>query len=703
MKKIYKAFIILGLSASFSLCSCSFLSGFSFPDNSSMEGEETGETYEDHFTDTNGKVHYVALDKKDVYLLPGMSAQIIFDMYLEGESPSFDINQTGSTLKWRIDDSNIASIKYSSREYGNIITAKNVGETKLHATLFASENVGTNAKIHVVDKELTSISIKSPKTTYALHSTFKPAFKLMATYSGVVEEEVPLADAAIDSSAVNMEVEGTYTVNVSYTLDGVTKHASYNVKVVDNPTYDPESLNYTYNDVKDYAVTGRFCPRQGDVKTLVLPVWFTDSSNYIDSASKTAIRSGLETAFYGEGNPSTGWNSVASYYYQTSGGKLRLAGNVADWYNSTYAITDFNTDADSKIRQVVIAATDDYFASHIGEDPHDYDYDNNGVFDGIYVIYGCPDSDESHPSIPKTFWGKISFTQVREATVDMPAIRFYMWASAFSLYESPAQEGHDPHVFTHEFGHTLGLSDYYDYGENKYYAIGGGIMMFHNTHEQDPFSTLSLGYSKVIVPETSCTIDLADYQSSGTTILLSNHPESVNSPFDEYILIELYSNNGTNKYDHDNQWKGGYIQGPNEPGIRIWHVDARLAYENSSSYSYTTDPTTPGSFVAFTNTWGENHGTKLGREYDDYCLLFDVRNSKTLSYTPKNTDPDCMFKDAMLFHAGDTFSISDYSNQFVRGNKLNSGEDLGWTINIESIVDNGEGGYTASINLEYDF
>ena len=60
-----------------------------------------------------------------------------------------------------------------------------------------------------------------------------------------------------------------------------------------------------------------------------------------------------------------------------------------------------------------------------------------------------------------------------------------------------------------------------------------------------------------------------------------------------------------------------------------------------------------------------------------------------------------MMKDATLFHDGDTFTMEDYASQFAKGDKLNSGEALGWEFSIEAIEEAG-GGYTATLNFVYE-
>ena len=67
------------------------------------------------------------------------------------------------------------------------------------------------------------------------------------------------------------------------------------------------------NYVKKNIYTTSNTPSKGAVKLLVIPIWFTDSDNFISTAKKDNVRSDLTTAFFGT-SEQTGWHSVSSYY-----------------------------------------------------------------------------------------------------------------------------------------------------------------------------------------------------------------------------------------------------------------------------------------------------------------------------------------------------------------------------------------------------
>ena len=167
-------------------------------------------------------------------------------------------------------------------------------------------------------------------------------------------------------------------------------------------------------------------------------------------------------------------------------------------------------------------------------------------------------------------------------------------------------------------------------------------------------------------------------------------------PFDEYLLIELFSPTGLNKFDCDYQYSSNSPQGPNTLGIRLWHVDSRLTYEVSAggrwgttSYSttLTSNVQTSNCTLAFSNTYNKSgYGTVLGSSYDNYNLLQLIRNNTSESHKTRSS-----LSSASLFKQGDSFDMTTYKSQFVKKPYLNSGIDLGWSFSVDSITnENGE-------------
>lgn len=524
--------------------------------------------------------------------------------------------------------------------------------------------------------------------------------------------------ASIDQNGLVTALSlGTTKATVTTEDGGLSK--SITVGVVEEKTVSKTELTYTYEDYTThniYALDN--CPNVGNPKLLVIPVWFNDSSQFIDFSKKESVRSDIEKVYFGS-NEDTGWRSVKTYYEELSGGKVSLTGTVTSWYsvNESYEVygsdettTDEEGNIDSKTTTLVTDATNWYFNNNPTEKRTDYDTNADGYLDGVMLIYAAPDYSTLKDKSLSNLWAYCFWLQRDDADVTSPNPDVFFWASYDFMYSDSLAEtktgkkygagdtSHcnlDTHTYIHEMGHVFGLSDYYDYS-GQYNPAGGFSMQDYNVGSHDPYSAMALGWADPYIPTESCEITLNTFQESKELILLTPSWNSDDSPFDEYFLLELYSGTGLNKFDTDYKYNSLYPRGSNTVGIRLWHVDARLLYINDfddeteefSESKMTTNPTTgAGVYHAMSNTYYaeglEGYYSYLGEEYCDYNLLQLIRNSTAASYT--STD---YFSGSILFKQGESFSMETFSNQFVNGTKLNSNKDFGWSFTVKSIENN---------------
>ncbi len=471
-------------------------------------------------------------------------------------------------------------------------------------------------------------------------------------------------------------------------------------------THEKVELDYDYSD---YIANNTYdidaAPNKGEAKLLVIPVWFKDSSTYITSTAKKAqLKSDIEKAYFGT-NEETGWRSVKTFYEEESKGKLTITGVVTDWYECGY----YSSSCSSDRTENIVSAAVKWYSNTSGDTTlSSFDCDNNGHLDGVMLIYAAPDYATSG-NTNDNLWAYCFWLQKNDANVLKPTPNVFFWASYDFMYGrknaiSSFAGGDttncklDAHTYIHEMGHVFGLEDYYDYS-GQYNPAGGYSMQDYNVGGHDPYSVMSLGWANPYIPTSSTTYNLRPFTSSGDVILLANH--TVNSPFDEYLLLELYTNDGLNAFDSKYQYCGNYPQGPSTPGIRIWHVDARLLYSKTSSYSFTkvtTNPLTSEGYVyhMMSNTYwskdAEANCSPLGKDYADYDILHLIRNNKSVSNKITSN-----LTSYVLFKAGSSFSMDTHGKQFAKEGKLDSGKELGWTVNIKTV--NSEGAEVEVIKL----
>ena len=658
------------------------------------DGDSASDTSVDKSKNGNDR-----LSDKELTLVVGQTHTItLFSMKKDGTEVEFDnVNRWYEGSQLVVEDASIASVTQSG-----LVTALKIGTTKF---LYYIGGVTTplECPINVVEKEVQEVSLKRYKRKSLINTDYDTSnIVLSAKYqTGFVE---PVTPTLIDDSQIDTSKAGEYNLLVYYTYNGVSSQATGKVKIVETESELIEYTELQHNIYElNYNSNLSTLPLSGNVKTLVVPVMFKDSGNYITNFAN--VKEDINTAFNGT-SEETGFESVKTYYEKESFGKITFNATVSDWYEEIADI-DYSYDYYDPDNQYDLAQkikTWYFTVAHPEEDIKDYDANGDGFFDGLYLIYGSPDYETGGlGKAAEEMWMAMKGSNSGTPNVDDPLPNFFMWASFDTLYPSkaiarertgndfgysePEASGHHidyerihTHTLIHEVGHSFGIDDYYTYGDSTLYATEGnmqsGTILGH-----DPMSLLLYNWAKPIIPNETMTIDINDFQSSHDLILLTPEWNDIDSPFDEYILLELYTPTGLNQYDGLDHPKsfGDNTNVYNKVGFRIWHVDERLATrigkDKTTHSDIVYDPTLPNVFEISDNTPSHNID-----EFKNNFKLYLVRNDKTYDYTKasymRNTD---------FFFEGDTFSLSDYASQFPYDGKLNSGKDLGWEVSIDAI------------------
>ena len=477
--------------------------------------------------------------------------------------------------------------------------------------------------------------------------------------------------------------------------------------IPEEPKLEKTKLNYTYSDVcENYYRTSSAIPNQGEPNLLIIPIYFTDSNEYISNEKKSVVKEDIEKAFFGT-KEDLGCDSVGSYYTTLSSGKCKLKGTVSDWIDVTYSSIEFSI-SESATATFCNEVVNKYFET-TNDSRSKYDLDGNGYLDGVVMVYGVPDYDNYRDGKSySNFWAYTNWLD-NKANKEAPVACNFMWASYDFMYSKAtarqklgnmygsgdnAHSKLDTHIYIHEMGHMFGLVDYYDYSY-QFSPAGGFSMQDHNVGSHDPYSVMALGWCDPYIPTESCSITINPFQSSRDVIILSNKWNEIDSPFDEYLLIEYYTPDGLNEFDHTYPYMS-HPSGPSESGIRLWHVDGRLLYNPhlKDPNKTTIDPkTTNGKVIhMMSNTYngvnGKGYMSVLGNGFSNFNVLQLIRNEEVETYQPHNH-----FDKYSLFKNGSKFSMNTFAKQFVNNGKLNQGKVLGWTFTVS--IENNQ----ATINL----
>ena len=139
--------------------------------------------------------------------------------------------------------------------------------------------------------------------------------------------------------------------------------------------------------------------------------------------------------------------------------------------------------------------------------------------------------------------------------------------------------------------------------------------------------------------------------------------------YDEFIVIELFTPEGLNKYDSNS--------GLNNVGFRIWHVNAVLNDEKNA-YKYSND--TIGSVI---------------QDNTDIDLLHYIRNDVSSAY---GKDAKAI-NNTNLFYANDEFTLEKYKSQFINKTKLDNGSELGFKVVFDTINVNSDGSANSTLHI----
>lgn len=601
---------------------------------------------------------------------------------------------TGCSL-FPSDDSSSSSGSSSSTSSSTSTSSGDSSDTSSSTTVIPVYPTGISLPAAV---EVPEGSYKTLNITYTPTNTNKKVLTWSSSNTSAVSVD--------NNGKIKGLVEGgssTITVTAK-DKDGNDLTASCIVSVTEKAPLEKTKLAYTYDDYTAYnAYRIDNCPLTGNPKLLIIPIWFTDSDNYI--TNKDNVRSDIQKAYLGT-TSETGWHSVKTYYQAESMGNMNLTGVVTDWVDvgqsSTYYGASGST-GQSRTKDLVSTVVDSYFGS---SSRSSFDTNNDGYLDGVMFIYGAPDY-RAESSSKGNLWAYCYWVQ-GSSSISNPQPNVYFWASYDFMYGSNAYSrtgrssynggntSHcsiDAHTFIHEMGHVLGLEDYYDYGSEGWKPAGGFSMQDYNVGGHDSYSVMAYGWADPYIPTGSMTITIEPFQTSHDLILLANH--SVNSPFDEYMLLELWTPTGLNKFDCDYEYASGYDKGPNVPGIRLWHVDGRLVKSNGYSWGTTfyTNPKTGNVYHAFNNNSDTDPYSGRGCAYIEatgdtnyvyYNLLQLIRNKTSESYTSTS-----YLSRYDLFVEGDSYSQSTFKNQFPLSTNMNNNSALGWSFAIDSLDSSG--------------
>jgi|Deesub1362B_J571_1020462.scaffolds.fasta_scaffold00088_68 immune inhibitor A len=311
-----------------------------------------------------------------------------------------------------------------------------------------------------------------------------------------------------------------------------------------------------FENLKKFRI--RMLERQSD--TLSIPVILVEFTDNLAESSKTHY----EEMLFSVGTYPTG--SLTDYYLENSYGDFFINGWVSDWLmmphnyayyvDGQYGFGQYPQNAQGLARDAVLAA-DPYV------DFSQFDRDNNGYVDAIFVVHAGPGAEET--GNPNDIWSHAWYIP---GGVQVDGVIVYR----YSMEPENGRMG----VFGHELGHVLGLPDLYDTDYSSE-GLGNWSMMAGGSWG---------GNGRVPVHfDAWCKKELGFLTPTNVTGIIEN---AVFPPVEEFpVAYRLWSYGNSSPQYFLAEFRSdqkGFDKSLPEGGLLVFHVDENQQNNNNEWY-----------------------------------------------------------------------------------------------------------------------
>ena len=254
----------------------------------------------------------------------------------------------------------------------------------------------------------------------------------------------------------------------------------------------------------------------GTLNTIVVPIVWNDHADRATEENRENIYKVLGNVIGSDGKV-TSYQSgeddvftLSQYYKIASFNQLTINSFVTDWYEFDMSSKDAHSSDWNK------TYVDNIYKWIIEKYPNikldDYDQDDNGFIDCLIFINTLDDEGFD-------FYNRISFsgayhrvegyTNIDAGTISQPTPKGFVQLSCKFIYENGliSNKKIQTNSLIHEFGHNLGLIDYYD-TSGSFSPLGGYDMQDSSVGDWNVYSKALMGW---ITPEI---VDETDFGSS---------------------------------------------------------------------------------------------------------------------------------------------------------------------------------------------
>lgn len=421
----------------------------------------------------------------------------------------------------------------------------------------------------------------------------------------------------------------------------------------------------------------------GEVRALVVPIYWQDQAENATDEVLQRLRARLGRIVDENGvvtdysQALTDAFSLSAYYDTASYGQHAITSFVTAWYPAPYAYQG------EKEMQYVLEDT--AFVKEIHAwlmktypdmDWTAFDRDADGLMDAVILLNVGTSAGDTMYMGTYGYAQMVSpgYTGENAGTPSRPNIKNYVGINV-SFLES--------NTLIHEYAHGFGLVDYYDVRYSGIDAVGGYDMQSQNMGDWNAYSKYAVGWiqPQVVteVPEgTGLEITIGALSDTGDAIVIPARGVAHDGPFGEYLLIDLMTDGGVNRYDAPVYGLKG-VQ-----GVRITHVNATM---EKRVLTGTDGVEYPIGTIRYTNSY----------EGDGVYLLEVIQAGGSNTFTDL-TKLRTQLSREDLFQTGDVFTATRYA-EFLQNGCMDDGTPFGYRIEIVRVGTDETGACTATIRV----
>jgi len=442
--------------------------------------------------------------------------------------------------------------------------------------------------ITVTQPDGSQLSIRLKGDEFHHYQTTEDGYLLKKNTNGYLTyATLNAAGQTVESSLIAKDVKKRTAIEIQFLKTAPTSEKISTVK----------SQMLKSNKAKALEKPQRQFPLTGTPKSLVILVNFSDKS-YVTTSPKPSFTDLLNQDGY---STNGGTGSARDYFMACSYGKFAPTFDVVGPYTLTKTMATYGandaSDNDVDPQQLVIDACT--AANTAGLDFTQYDTDNDGFVDNVFVYYAGFNEAEGGPA--NTIWPHRWSLADYNTKFDGKTVFDYACTSELKGTSGSSMCGIG--TFSHEFGHTLGLPDHYHTAENKTSLETWDIMdggAYNNGGRTPPtYSVYQRFFLNYITPQQVSTPSdltlLPIYQGKtqpantiNQSFLFSatNHNlVGANPTPKEFFMVEYRKKTGWDAFL------------PAE-GMLIWHIDFdQTAWNDNGPNNYTGTSQTASSHM----------------------------------------------------------------------------------------------------------